>query len=223
MYARRLEGRTFTFSVSGTLERQVLVIEDRETHTHWSQLTGKAIEGPLRGDRLEQVPTQVLTWQSWQARFPASTLYAGFRVASFAFSGAKYGLGAGASGHSELVLGTRAGGAIRGYALSLLDHRPILDDTLGGIPIVVAYAPGDGFGLVWDRRLGDQVLEFRAGDAPLTAVDLHGGRWDLLKGLAVSGPDAGARLTGLWATPAFALGWQRFFGPGSIVRSLDAG
>ncbi len=222
MYARTLEGRTLTFSVSGTLERQVLVIEDRETHTRWSQLTGLAIEGPLQGRRLQQVPAQVLTWRRWQARFPAGTVYAGFRTASFAFSGPKYGLGAGASGHSELVLGTRAGNTWRGYALSLLDHRPILDDTLGGIPIVVAYAPQDGFGLVWDRRLGDHVLEFIAGDSPLTAVDEHGGRWDLLRGQALSGPDAGARLTGMWATPAFAVGWERFFGTGSIVRSLGA-
>ncbi len=147
MYTR-LEGRTFTFSVSGTLERQVLVMEDRETHTHWSQVTGQAIVGPLRGDRLKQVPTQVLTGR---AGSPASRQPPGTRASAWLASpspGRNMALGAGAGGHSELVLGTRAGGAIRSYALSLLDHRPILDNPLGGVPIVVAYAPGDGFGLV---------------------------------------------------------------------------
>ncbi len=220
MYARTLDQTTLTFFVSGTLERQVLVIEDRETQTRWSQLTGLAIGGPLQGRHLRQLGTQVLTWKRWRARFPTSSLYAGPLRPSFVFSGAKYGLGAGASGHSELVLGTRAGHAVRGYALSLLDHTPILNDTLGGIPIVVAYAPDDGFGLVWDRRAGNHVLDFRAGDAPLTAIDQRGGRWDLLVGQALSGPDAGAHLTAIWATPAFALGWERFFGPGSILRSL---
>ncbi len=222
MYARTLDQKTFTFFVSGTLERQVLVMEDRETQTRWSQLSGLGIGGPLQGRHLRQLGTQVLTWKRWQARFPSSGLYPGSLRASFTFSGAKYGLGAGAGGHSELVLGTRVGDAARGYALSLLDRRPILDDSLGGIPIVLAYAPDDGFGLVWDRRIGDRVLDFRPGGAPLQALDQRGGRWDLLSGLALSGPDAGSQLTGIWATPAFALGWERFFGPDSIVRAPAA-
>lgn len=223
MYARTLDQKTLTFFVSGTLERQVLVIEDRETQTRWSQLTGLAIGGPLQGRHLRQLGTQVLTWKRWQARFPSSGLYTGALRPSFGFSGAKYGLGAGASGHSELVLGTRAGDTARGYVLSLLDERPVLNDTLGGVPIVVAYAPDDGFGLVWDRRLGDRVLDFRPASTPLQAFDQRGGRWDLLSGLALTGPDAGSQLTGIWATPAFALGWERFFGPGSVVRSPAAG
>lgn len=222
MYARTLEGKTLTFAASGTLERQVLVMEDRETQTRWSQLTGLAIDGPLRGQRLHQLGSQVLTWQRWRARFPGSSVYSGSPRASFLGSGPKYGLGAGAGGHSELVLGTRVGDAVRGYALSLLDRWPILDDRLGDVPIVVAYAPDDGFGQVWDRRVGGHVLVFRPGSAPLEALDQSGGRWDLLAGRALSGPDAGSQLTGIWATPAFALGWERFFGPGSVVRVLPA-
>jgi len=223
VYARTVDGKALTFSASGTLERQVLVMEDRETQTRWSQLTGFAINGALRGQRLRQVSSQVLTWKRWHARFPTSSLCTGATRATFLGSGPKYGLGAGAGGHSELVLGTRVGGAVRGYALSLLDRRPILDDTLGGVPIVVAYAPDDGYGLVWDRRLGDRVLDFRRGSAPLQALDQDGGRWDLLSGLALSGPNVGAHLTSLWATPAFAIGWERFFGRGSVVRVLAAG
>lgn len=222
MYARTLDGKILTFSASGTLERQVLVMEDRETQTRWSQLTGLAIDGPLRGRRLHRLGSQVLTWKRWRDRFPRSSLYAGSPQSTFLGSGPKYGLGAGAGGHSELVLGTRVGDVVRGYALSLLDRRPILDDSLGGVPIVVAYAPDDGYGLVWDRRVGDRVLDFRPGSAPLQAVDQDGGRWDLLSGLAVSGPSVGAHLTSLWSTPAFALGWERFFGAGSVVRVLPA-
>jgi hypothetical protein len=222
VYARTLDQKTLTFFVSGTLDRQVLVIEDRETQTRWSQLTGLAIGGPLQGRHLRQLGTQVLTWKRWRARFPTGSLYAGPLRPSFVFSGPKYGLGAGASGHSELVLGTRVGSAARGYALALLDQRPILDDVLGGLPIVVAYAPDDGFGLVWDRRVGDHVLDFRRGSVPLEALDQAGGRWDLLTGSALSGPDAGSLLTGIWATPAFAFGWARFFGSDSIVRAHPA-
>jgi hypothetical protein len=222
VYARTLDQKTLTFFVSGTLERQVLVIEDRETQTRWSQLTGLAIGGPLQGRHLRQLGTQVLTWMRWRARFPMSSLYAGSAQASFFGSGARYGLGAGARGHSELVLGTRVGSAARGYALGLLDQRLILDDVLGGIPIVVAYAPDEGFGLVWDRRVGDHVLDFRPASVPLEALDEGGGRWDLLTGSALSGPDAGSQLTGIWATPAYAAGWARFFGSDSIVRAHPA-
>lgn len=222
MYARTLDSKILTFTASGTLERQVLVMEDSQTQTRWSQLTGLAIDGPLRGRRLRQLSSQVLTWKRWRDRFPESSLYAGRSQATFLGSGPKYGLGAGAGGHSELVLGTRVGDVVRGYALNLLDRWPILDDNLGGIPIVVAYAPDDGYGLVWDRRLGDRVLDFHPGRVPLQAFDQDGGRWDLLSGQALSGKDVGAQLTSLWATPAFALGWERFFGPGSVVRVLPA-
>jgi len=218
VYARTLDGKILTFAASGTLERQVLVMEDLQTQTRWSQLTGLAIDGPLRGRRLHQLSSQVLTWERWRDRFPESSLYAGSPQASFLGSGPKYGLGAGAGGHSELVLGTRIGDAARAYALNMLDRRPILDDSLGGIPIVVAYAPDDGYGLVWDRQLGNRVLDFRPGSGPLQALDQDGGRWDLLAGRALSGPEAGSQLTGIWSTPAFALGWERFFGAGSIVR-----
>lgn len=222
MYARTLDGKTLTFFASGTLERQVLVMEDRQSQTRWSQLTGIAIDGPLRGQHLNQLSSQVLTWTRWLARFPRSSLYKGSPQSTFLGSGPKYGLGAGASGHSELVLGTRIGDAVRGYALSLLDRWPVLDDSLGGVPIVVAYSPDDGFGLVWDRRLAGRVLELRPDGTPLEAVDQDGDRWDLLRGLAVNGPDVGAQLTSIWATPAFARGWERFFGPGSVVRALPA-
>jgi len=130
VYARTLDRKTLTFFVSGTLERLVLVIEDRETQTRWSQLTGLAIGGPQQGRHLRQLGTQVLTWKRWQTRFPSSSLYTGALRPSFVFSGAKYGLGAGASGHSELVLGTRVGDAARGYVLSLLDQRPVLNLSL---------------------------------------------------------------------------------------------
>ncbi len=216
MYARTVQGQVLTFFPSGTLERRVLVLADRETGTRWSQLTGGAISGPLIGQHLSLLATQFMTWNSWRQVHPASSLFSRSLATSFTYQGAKYGLGGGAAGHSQMVVGTRVGTAVRGYPFDVLDRSPILNDDLGGVSIVIAYDAAQGFGLVWDRQIGGQVLQFTAGPKPLTAIDQRGDSWDLLLGQALSGPLAGQHLEERWATAAYAQGWSYFFGRGSL-------
>ena len=47
-----------------------LVMYDRETETLWSQFLGQAVEGPLRGTRLELIPSQLTTWLEWREQNP---------------------------------------------------------------------------------------------------------------------------------------------------------
>ena len=62
MYAREIDGRTFTFGVSGKLSRNVLIMYDRQTESYWSQLIGEAISGEMIGTRLEFLPSWMTTW-----------------------------------------------------------------------------------------------------------------------------------------------------------------
>ena len=74
MYARKVGERTLTIGVSGQLWKDVLVLYDRETQTRWTQLSGKAIDGPLTGQKLEEIPSEVSTWAEWKARHPRTAL-----------------------------------------------------------------------------------------------------------------------------------------------------
>lgn len=70
MYARQLDGRELTFDFGRGLIRDNLVIVDRETRSVWSQLMGKAVEGPLEDTPLRTIPALQTTWGFWQERHP---------------------------------------------------------------------------------------------------------------------------------------------------------
>jgi len=72
VHAREVDGKTLTLLVSGKLWRNSLVMEDEETGTLWSHITGEALEGELAGTRLEIVPGVHTTWAEWQAGHPGT-------------------------------------------------------------------------------------------------------------------------------------------------------
>lgn len=72
VYAREVDGNVLRFRVSGMLWRNALVLEDRETGTLWSQVTGEAIRGPLAGKRLEALRASHTAWAGWSREHPAT-------------------------------------------------------------------------------------------------------------------------------------------------------
>jgi hypothetical protein len=72
VYDRRAGGRVLEFRNSGTLWRDSLVLRDRETGTYWSAATGRALYGPLAGERLRPVPAVLARVSAWERVFPAS-------------------------------------------------------------------------------------------------------------------------------------------------------
>ncbi len=83
MYSREVNGQVLEFGVSGKLMMNVLVMYDRQTDSLWSQLLGKAIEGPLEGTELEFVPSKHTTWADWRREHPDTLAlvkgYSGYR------------------------------------------------------------------------------------------------------------------------------------------------
>lgn len=214
MYARNVQGRTLTFELWPGLLRGDLVMRDRETGSLWSQLTGRALDGPLRGQLLRLLPTSVVSLQSWQQLHPGSEVYGAGQPLFIPDS--LYSLGQAAETHSRYVLGTRVGSAARGYPLPLLDRTPVFEDELGGVPIVIGYDPREGSGLVWDRVVGGQVIHFASAPSASAARDDAGDTWDLVRGVAVDGPLRGQSLSPRWTTLAYVDNWRTFYGRGSI-------
>jgi hypothetical protein len=74
VHARKVGDRELTFIVSGRLWRNSLVMQDQETGTYWSHVTGQALEGPLEGINLTMLPTVHTTWKKWREQHPETTL-----------------------------------------------------------------------------------------------------------------------------------------------------
>ena len=68
--AKLEEGGTLQFGVSGLLYNSDLLLYDRNTESLWSQITGQAISGPHKGQRLLLMPSVLTRWDRWQAEHP---------------------------------------------------------------------------------------------------------------------------------------------------------
>ncbi|MFQ5971552.1 MAG: DUF3179 domain-containing protein [Alphaproteobacteria bacterium] len=67
---------------------------------------------------------------------------------------------AGDVGDLEPVLSIGIEGDFRAYPLRILLWHEIVNDVVGGVPVLVSYCPLCNSGVVFDRRLDDEVLEF---------------------------------------------------------------
>jgi hypothetical protein len=66
---RSVTGRTLTFEAEGDRLRDV------ETGTRWDPMTGRALSGPLGGQRLEAVDFVQALWYAWRSQRPDTTLW----------------------------------------------------------------------------------------------------------------------------------------------------
>ena len=72
VYARSLGDTTLTLIVSGKLWRNSLIMQDEETGTLWSHVSGEALSGPLAGRQLATIPSVQTTWSEWVAAHPGT-------------------------------------------------------------------------------------------------------------------------------------------------------
>lgn len=66
----RVNGRTLSFGVSGLLRHSDMIMYDRETESWWQQALGEGIVGTHAGQRLEQLPALMESWDSFRAAHP---------------------------------------------------------------------------------------------------------------------------------------------------------
>lgn len=69
-------GTARSFGVSGLLYNSDVLMYDRETESLWSQILGKAVNGPSKGQNLDPVPVLHTTWADWQRRHPDTVVLA---------------------------------------------------------------------------------------------------------------------------------------------------
>lgn len=127
----------------------------------------------------------------------------------------------------DLVLGYTAGEDAFAYPFKILNFHEIVNDDLNGIPVLVSYCPLCRSGIVYDRRVEGDVLEFGNTSAlyesDLVMVDRStGSYWWQVVGEAIVGPLTGTTLTPLPSSVAHWEDWQRLH-PDTRVLSRNTG
>ena len=209
-----------TFGVSGKLVRNSLLMYDRETHSLWSHLTGGAIEGPLKGARLEVLAATETTWSSWLRAYPSTKLlphdFPGQTdVYRRYFANCDAGiLGRKRDDHrlpaKALVVGVRIMDRPKAYALTAVVKARVVNDAVGDVPLVL-FRTDDEAASVFRRDVADQSLTFQASAGDSFTDRQTNSTWDPVTGRAIDGALKGTSLSAVPATTSFWFGWFDFF------------
>jgi thiol-disulfide isomerase/thioredoxin len=207
-FRRQHKGRTLFLDVAGVYNGTI-ILKDRETGSLWAPFSGKALEGPLTGQKLDRFPLVFTHWDEWSTRHPDTDVI-------WASPGARSGHGAwytaGKWGivsemgltmesldsrlpENALVYGIDDGENTKAYPLAYLRaHKGVVNDALGSMPVVLA-ARGITEAAGFERTLKGRVLTFRPSSDPAGVMtDAESGSLWSLEGEAVGGSQRGARL-----------------------------
>ena len=211
-------GRVFSPLIDGTIETFRLVgmdqfnamFEDATTGSWWRQATGEAIAGPRTGTRLSDIASQQMRLAQWMQLHPDTLVMQGDPAmreqydADFDYErGTSRSSLTGTSPESwqrkSWVVGITINGASRAYDWNRLRRERVINDELGGSPIVLVLAKDDESFAAFGRP-GAQTRFTLEGDR------LVGGgmSYDL------SGHGDGGTLTRVAASQEFWHSWKSF-------------
>lgn len=70
VFERKLDDKVLDFGTTGRLRKSDLIMYDRQTESWWQQFTGTAIIGDYTDVTLKQVPSQIVSFNSFAEAFP---------------------------------------------------------------------------------------------------------------------------------------------------------
>jgi hypothetical protein len=230
---REVRGEETTFGVSGKLWRNDLVLYDEATDSLWSQLLATAIQGPATGEALELVPSSLVTWGEWRESHPDTRVLlpppgsvsvtgresrVDYADPKYNYEGETQVVGYDATAAYTLVVGVVHGGEAVAYPFEVVRAAGVVNDRVGGLPVVVAATPGGSL-VAYERTVDGETLRFSAVDE--RHLRAGGSRWELTTGRAVDGPHEGTRLARANdRSPLFRRAWEDFH-PESRLWSRD--
>ena len=237
MYGREVQGQQLTFGVSGSPIMNALVMYDRETDSLWSQFLGVGVRGPHAGVKLDLLGSTLTTWQAWRDAHPDTVVLDQGRRRVDSYNGYYASGSAGVRGETnvddrlgtkEFVLGLQLDGAQKAYPFRYLSETPVVNDSVGGLSIVVAFDATIATGKIYERTVDGRTLTFdtapaTGGDAAAIVDRETGTRWSRLTGEALGGPLAGTRLVEVPALPAFWFAWSDFHPQSAFMEPPSVG
>ena len=212
------------------LYRSNKVMYDRLTDTLWSQLLGEPIVGELVGSgiKLEYFPVALTTWGEWLAEHPdtkvqsretgyyparsyqreddSRSIYFAYREnpeTMFPIWDRDDRLAP-----KQLVLGVVADGAYKAYSIDALRQERVVNDSVGGVDLVVVASSMSSDALAFRRDGMRFALPDDAPDGmPDTLIDADGAVWHVERDRMWNADDPAQTLALHPANVSFWFGW----------------
>ena len=204
------------------INNQNFIMRDEQTGSWWQQVSGEAIQGPLKGRRLAGVVHDEVSFGIWKAEHPGGRVLKAnprqkdrYESADWEHRMKKVRTVTPVSKGDPfpprtVVIGVSVNGRAKAYPFPRMrEESPVLD-TLGGVPLVLVVGDDQKSIRVFERTLDGRRLEFlaKAGAQPLRLLDAEtGSEWDF-RGRAISGPLAGGQLTKVKALKEYWFDWK---------------
>ncbi|MFW5684112.1 MAG: DUF3179 domain-containing protein [Spirochaetota bacterium] len=243
VFDRRHDGRVLDFGTTGRLRYSNLLMYDRQSESWWQQATGQGVVGRYAGEQLSLHPSLMLPWDVASARHAEASVlsretgysraygsnpYTGYDTSTrpFLYRGPEVG-----SQYNPMarVVQVVVGGESLAVAYPVLEERGLVQERVGGEPVVVLWEPGtasalDARSIRSGRDVGSanafraiadgEALSFapseRANAPERRFVDDETGSVWNASGLAVEGPLAGTQLEPLVGIQHFWFSYSAF-------------
>ncbi|MBS1796937.1 MAG: DUF3179 domain-containing protein [Acidobacteria bacterium] len=223
MWQSVVNGQTLKFHLAG-INNQNFIMRDEETGSWWQQITGEAIQGKYRGQKLENVPMDEVTFAVFKRENPDGRVLRPdpkiaaenkYETADWEKEVAKMpvridGKLDDALEPRALVVGIIAGGKAKAYPVSALEKQNPIIDTVGGKEIVVILGADRKSVRAFEREADGRELEFfvkpdtgEITDAETASV------WDF-SGTAVGGPLKGKELKKIAVLKDYWFDWKTY-------------
>jgi hypothetical protein len=218
-----ITGHSSKFHLAG-INNQNFIMQDEDTGSWWQQITGEAILGPLKGQRLDLVKHDELSFSVWKREHPYG------RVLRPDDSKPWKQFSEDWEEHTEKlpvlpalnsdtrlsprtqILGVRIGGVAKAYPLSAIQQQGAILDSIADTPLVILMAEDKRSVRAFERRIDGRDLEFfsKPDSKPVRLVDLEtGSEWDFT-GKCVSGQYTGRELTKTYSLKDYWFDWKAY-------------
>ena len=197
------------------------MFEDEESKTWWRQVNGEAIAGPLKGMKLQELPSAQMRLGSWIRENPTTLILQPDTIFSKEYAGLR-GFDSGTIKSSlekrdsaswkfkSWIIGVSHQGQSRAYDWNELLAQKILLDSLTSLPLLVVLENDSMTFHVFDRRWQGRSLHFSWDSHNKTIRDDQTNSEWSLNGHCLTGPLQGAVLTQVQSYQEFWHSWKSF-------------
>jgi hypothetical protein len=168
-----VDGEEVEFGTSGKLYNSELVMYDRLTDSYWPQTLGMAVIGPSTGQILEKIPLETVRWIDWKKVHPDTEVlrkqtgfirdydrnpYESIQNSDVVGFGVEFK-------DTRLkpkiiVYGVEFDGDAKAYSEGDVQKDKVINDAVGGIPIVVVWYADLNTVKIFERTLDGKTLKF---------------------------------------------------------------
>ena len=238
MFRAEGQGRQLHFENAGVIGGNE-VFRDRETGSRWQQSSLEAISGLMKGEHLQLHPFLLTSWGEWRKLHPDTLVLKPLPGYAERIPEVNRHVQAGLAQRGNapdgvlrtdnrlppktMIIGLKVGGADKAFPLDALRHTRVINDTLGGSPVVIIHQPGSDTTTAFLARMNGKALKFAPANPDSTKLEdleTHS-QWDAY-GHCVEGKLKGSELQSLILEPEYWFAWSEFH-PDTAIFALPTG